>query len=82
MLTGLVTPAHTHSIGNLILVPAKFNGETLGSKPFVEKRKLLQKGGYTLDDDIALAKDWGATEIEKRLNSLANLAYDEVWQIK
>ena len=71
-----------HSIGNLILVPAKFNGDVLGNKPFAEKRTLLQTGGYPVDKDVSAAAQWGAREIEKRLTSLAEFAYDQVWKIK
>jgi uncharacterized protein with ParB-like and HNH nuclease domain len=71
-----------HSIGNLILVPSKFNGETLGSKSFAEKKNLLRQNGYVLDSDIASASGWGAAEIEKRLATMAEYAYDHVWSVK
>jgi hypothetical protein len=71
-----------HSIGNLILVPAKFNGDTLGSKPFIDKKKLLLQNGYVLDADISSASSWGAAEIEKRLGAMAEYAYDHVWSVK
>lgn len=71
-----------HSIGNLILIPAKFNGEVLGSKPFPEKKRLLQQGGYPLEKTMASAKSWGAAEIDARLNEMASFAYDVAWAIK
>lgn len=71
-----------HSIGNLILVPAKFNGDVLGAKPFSEKKRLLVQHGYTPDQEIQSASTWGAPEIEKRLNFMAELAYETVWRVK
>ncbi len=72
----------SHSIGNLILVPVKFNGEVLGSKSFEEKRKLLTEGGYPLEKEILSASAWGTSEIEKRTTDLADFAYETVWSIK
>ena len=82
LLSQSTNSAMMHSIGNLILVPGKFNGETLGNKPFLEKKGLLQGNGYALDDHVAVATAWGSTEIEKRLNMLADYAYEHVWKIK
>jgi uncharacterized protein with ParB-like and HNH nuclease domain len=73
--------ALVHSIGNLILLPAKFNGD-LGSKSFADKRLLLQQAGYALDADLSGAPTWGAAEIEKRTSALADYAYEKVWAIK
>jgi len=70
-----------HSIGNLILLPAKFNGD-LGNKPYYDKRVLLQKGGYSFDPCLVNAITWTTQEIEARLNYLAEYAYDHVWHIK
>lgn len=74
--------ASVHSIGNLILVPVKFNGEVLGSKPLEEKKKLLTQGGYPLAKDILSASVWGTQEIDKRTTDLADFAYETVWSIK
>ncbi|MGF6149999.1 DUF262 domain-containing protein [Pseudomonas fluorescens] len=71
-----------HSLGNLILVPVKYNGEVLGNKTFDEKRKLLTTGGYPLEQEIQSATMWSQSEIEKRLSALADYAYDTVWAIK
>jgi len=71
-----------HSIGNLILVPTKFNGEKLGSRPFLEKRQLLTQGGYKIDAAIQNATSWGTAEIDIRLQQLAEYAYDTVWAMK
>jgi uncharacterized protein with ParB-like and HNH nuclease domain len=71
-----------HNIGNLLAVPVKFNGEVLGSKPFLEKKQLLIDGGYSLEDDIKAAQDWQTAQIDKRTDDLAAYAYDTVWSIK
>jgi Protein of unknown function DUF262/Protein of unknown function (DUF1524) len=71
-----------HTMGNLLLVPAKFNGEVLGSKPFADKVALLKSGGFPLEPEIAAATNWGTAEINKRTTALAEYAYNEVWAIK
>jgi hypothetical protein len=63
-------------------VPAKFNGEVLGSKAFADKRALLLGAGYPLEPEIAKAASWGAPEIAARTVNLAEYAYAEVWAIK
>ena len=71
----------THGIGNLLLVPIKFNGEKLAAKPFTEKRDALVQGGFPLEPMIRDAADWSPKEIENRTTSLAEYAYDTVWKI-
>lgn len=73
---------YAHSLGNLILVPLKFNGDVLADKSFDEKRKLLIKNGYPLEKEVQAAQVWGQVEIEKRVAALASYAYDSVWAIK
>jgi hypothetical protein len=70
------------NIGNLILVPVKFNGEKLRDKPFGEKKILLEKGGYPLDAIIKAADKWAGPEIVARNSELAEYAYASVWAIK
>ncbi|WP_201218850.1 HNH endonuclease family protein [Pseudomonas sp. S32] len=70
-----------HSLGNLILIPIKFNGSTLDNKPFDEKRKLLNNNGYPVDIHIENAEVWNKEQIEYRLESLTDYAYDTVWAI-
>ncbi|GCL64500.1 DUF262 domain-containing protein [Pseudaquabacterium pictum] len=72
----------THYIGNLLLVPIKFNGDKLGSKSFVDKKVLLTAGGYALDSHVLAATAWTHAEVEKRTQELAEYAYDTVWAIK
>ncbi|NVH73721.1 DUF262 domain-containing protein [Paraburkholderia sp. JPY432] len=73
---------HIHQIGNLLLVPGKFNGEILGAKVFSEKRKLLKAGGYPLEPEIIASANWGEDEIVNRTAALADFAYNQVWSIK
>lgn len=70
-----------HSLGNLILVPAKFNADQLGNHDFHKKRDLLIEHGFPLEDVIKDAGNWGRDEVDSRLNLLADYAYDEVWSI-
>lgn len=74
--------ASMHSIGNLLAVPVKFNGEVLGSKSFSKKKQLLVDGGYSLEDSIKSAQNWQTADIDKRTDELAAYAYDVVWSIK
>ncbi len=66
-------------IGNLILVPAKLN-ETLGGKPFLQKKEILSEVGVTLDEIILIAKDWGKSEIVARTKYLTKYAYETAWK--
>lgn len=72
----------SHGIGNLLLVPTKFNGEKLGAKPFLEKREALINGGFPLEPSIRNAATWTTKEIEERTEELAEYAYDTVWKIE
>lgn len=74
--------ASVHSIGNLLAVPTKYNGDVLGAKTFTQKRQLLTDDGYALEAVIKNAQDWTAAEIEHRSNNLAAYAYDTAWLIK
>lgn len=71
-----------HSIGNLLGVPVKYNGEVLAANNFADKKSLLKKHGYILETQIDAATTWGTAEIDCRTGDLAELAYDEVWAIK
>lgn len=77
-----VWSSFVHNIGNLLVVPVKFNGDILGSKPFSEKKSLLTKNGYTLEPEIAAAVSWGDSDIEQRATKLSEYAYDTVWAVK
>lgn len=71
-----------HSIGNLLVVPVKFNGDILGDKPFAQKKTLLASHGFALEPEIAAANTWTDADIERRTTRLAEYAYDAVWAIK
>lgn len=73
--------ALVNNIGNLLVVPVKFNGD-LGNKPFAQKKKLLTDHGYALDSEITLALAWEDLDIEQRASRLSEYAYDAVWAIK
>lgn len=74
--------AFVHSIGNLLAVPTKYNGDVLGDKSFPQKRELLTNHGYALEAFIKNSQIWTAAEIEQRSNDLAAYAYDTAWLIK
>ncbi len=74
--------ASVHNIGNLLVVPVKFNGEVLGDKPFAQKKALLIQHGFTLEPEISAAAAWTDVDIEQRTARLAEYAYDTVWGIK
>jgi len=71
-----------HTIGNLLAIPTKYNGDVLGAKTFIQKRQLLIEDGYALETVIKNAQNWTAAEIEQRSNDLAAYAYDTAWLIK
>ncbi len=77
--TGDIDDSLVGQIGNLILVPKELN-ETLGGKPFVEKRDILTKAGFKLDEITLKAKDWGRPEICERTKYMANYAYETAWK--
>lgn len=82
LMSQSVGSAAVHNIGNLLVVPVKFNGEVLGDKPFAQKKALLTKHGYALETEIAAATNWTDSDIERRTTRLAEYAYDTVWSIK
>ncbi|MDI9857162.1 DUF262 domain-containing HNH endonuclease family protein [Comamonas sp. 17RB] len=73
---------NVHSIGNLILIPAKFNGSILGNKDFLDKKLLLTTNGYSLGSTLSAAIKWDDTEISTRTDELARDAYRNVWAVK
>lgn len=72
----------SHSIGNLLIVPIKFNSENLGAKSFADKKQELINGGYPLDPTLNSAASWGQNEIAARTQELTEYAYDTVWAIR
>ncbi len=77
----VLTDQQVAEIGNLILVDEDLNGK-LGTKPFAEKHKILAKSnGVWKDNYLSEQTNWGATQIRKRSDHLAKLAFDKVWKI-
>jgi hypothetical protein len=67
-------------IGNLILLDHELN-EKLGNEPFPEKLKIIQNSIMQLESAITKAQKWSDTEISKRTERLATLAYNKVWHL-
>ncbi len=67
-------------LGNLILVDHNLN-EKLGTKPFNEKKKILENSGVYIDDEIVNAKKWGEDEILERTDEMARTCYKEIFKI-
>lgn len=67
------------SIGNLIWIEEKLNGQ-LGTKSFADKKAILAPYGeiYGLADVLA-EPDWGEEQVRARARALAEVAYDRVW---
>ena len=67
------------SIGNLILVDKKTNGEELKDLDFMKKIKLLKDKQYPLDSCLLNATQWTEKEIRERGKLMAHKAYYGVW---
>lgn len=68
------------SMGNLILIDQKMNGQ-LDSKAFQSKKEILQKEGYDLPSFLAESNEWTPEKIIQHTESMADLAYNEIWKI-
>ena len=67
-------------IGNLILLDEKMNGK-LGTKPFKEKIQILEGEGYLLPKAMKDKDSWGPADVDSHTESLAEVAYNEIWKI-
>ena len=67
-------------IGNLILVDEQTNN-SLGTKSFIDKKKILTNANIFLDNVIISATDWTQAEIDARTNDIAAKAYSTVFSI-
>lgn len=67
-------------IGNLILADEKTNGK-LDNKDFTSKKKILLSTTLYIDKDVKDALKWEPTEIKKRTDAIAKLAYTKVFKI-
>lgn len=71
---------HVGMMGNLILVDEKTNG-ILANKSFAEKKAILAKKNFYLDETINAAKDWTNEEIAIRTEKMASAIYSKVFKI-
>ena len=74
------------NIGNLLIVPMHMNS-SLGNKPFNEKREMLQQVQHlsVVDQfmkEYGTKEEFGESDIKERANSLAEEAYDRIWNIQ
>ena len=78
---GGASPAKVGLLGNLILVDSGLN-EKLANKDFTQKLKILKQSRVAwIGPQIEAATKWGDSEIEKRTEYLAELAYKKVWHL-
>ena len=71
------------SLGNLLLVDRAANAEDLSDKSYQQKKAILQTSSPLSDTAHALSNDtWGPEEIAQRTRRMAEMAYDEIWEIK
>jgi hypothetical protein len=68
------------SIGNLILLPAKNNGD-LRNDAFEAKRTYFTTIQASIPRDVLWAHSWTPNEVRDRTRRLAELSYNEVWKI-
>jgi uncharacterized protein with ParB-like and HNH nuclease domain len=67
-------------LGNLILVDEKTNGR-LANKDFSDKKVELLKTSVYLDDYLKSESIWNSTQINKRTETLADIAYNKVFKL-
>jgi len=67
--------------GNLLLVSPELNNK-LSNKSFSDKKNILTKNKYYIDEVLKTAKVWGQKEINNRTKWLAKLAYEDIWKIR
>jgi hypothetical protein len=69
-------------IGNLLPLSQELNGKAK-DKPILEKLPIYQESHYSLPKEFVAEyrPPWGANEIDKRTESLAEYCYREIWKI-
>ncbi len=67
-------------LGNLFLLDPKMNGE-LADKPFLQKQEILASGDNSAPHVIFEAKDWTPATVREQTDSMAAIAYEEIWKI-
>lgn len=71
--------ADISNIGNLILLDGKVNSVDLGGREPAEKFKIMRESNYSFGAAILDPQDnWGASEIKKRGQAMADHIYSEV----
>jgi len=68
------------AVGNLLLVSDSLNTK-LGSRSFSAKIGLLGNAQVWIDDYLKKQSVWGTSQIRNRTDSLAKLAYKDVWPV-
>ncbi|MBI2472515.1 MAG: DUF262 domain-containing protein [Planctomycetes bacterium] len=68
-------------IGNLFLVDYKFNNEQLRNKSYEEKKKLLQRASYPLDELMLNSNDINEDVVKERTEYIAKTAYEQIWKM-
>ena len=68
-------------VGNLILVGADTNSESLRNKTYPEKKKILQAENYPLDTILKSSNELTEEIILKRTDHMAEVAYKSIWKM-
>jgi hypothetical protein len=69
------------SLGNLILLAQKDNGK-LKDNDFEKKITFLKTLNGSVPEDVLNAPDWTIERVQARTQSLAEIAYNQIWKIK
>jgi hypothetical protein len=77
---GGLTEAVVGQLGNLILVSPAMN-ERLGSKSFLEKKRILRAAGLPLPKKVAESDEWTESSIRATTDAMALQAYKKLWKI-
>lgn len=69
------------SLGNLILLTDKDNGK-IKDDDFAKKQLFLKNLNGSVPEDILNLNDWTVELVQARTQTLAGIAYKEIWKIK
>ena len=67
-------------IGNLILVDSETNGK-LGTKPFIEKQKILIDRGYRVPEEFLDQENLTKKSIRTRTKSISKQSREKIWKV-
>jgi hypothetical protein len=76
----IVSDELINNIGNLILISSTRNDQ-LANMDFSKKKVLFAQWPSCVPSLVSQSETWGAPEIEARLESMASVAYHEIWTI-